>query len=223
VPTEEPTATSEPTATDVPTEEPTATSEPTATDVPTEEPTVVVEATAEATEAVAEATEVVATEVAIEATEEAAQPLTVAEIAAQGDEFTILLQAVEAAGLTEALSGSGPLTVFAPTDAAFEALLETLEITSEELLEREDLTAILLYHVVGGAVPADTLLTLLARQDDGALDVQSLLEDQALVFTTAEDGSIVINGSAKVVVADVRASNGVVHVIDTVLLPAAAE
>jgi uncharacterized surface protein with fasciclin (FAS1) repeats len=131
-------------------------------------------------------------------------------------EFSILLAAVQAAdpAVLAALSDSEQeLTVFAPTDAAFAAALEALGLTAEELLASPDLTNILLYHVAPGvflaadvvaAAPIDALPTLL---DGSTLSVEVV------------DGAVVINGSSTVVQADVVASNGVIHVIDTVLLP----
>jgi transforming growth factor-beta-induced protein len=156
-------------------------------------------------------------------TTEAPMDPTIAEIvvelaSADPAEFTILLAAVQAAdpAVLDALSDPNQeLTVFAPTDAAFEAALETLGITAEDLLASEDLTNILLYHVAPGvflaadvvaAAPIDALPTLL---EGGTLLVQVV------------DGSVVINESATVIQADVVASNGVIHVIDAVLLPAA--
>lgn len=207
-PTEAPTATDEPTATAEPTEAPTATDEPTATVEPTEAPTATDEPTEEAT---VEATE--------EGTPEATAELgTIAEIAAEGEDFSILLALVEAADLTDALNGDGPLTVFAPTDEAFEALFDELKITQDDLEENEDLANILLYHVVAGVIPSDTLVTLIERQDDSTLTVETLLEDETLEFTV-EDGKVTINRNAEVSIADVRATNGVIHVIDAVLIP----
>lgn len=160
-------------------------------------------------------------------TTEAMEP-TIAEIVAEsaaGDpaEFTILLAALETAGLVDALNNpDDELTVFAPTDAAFGAALEALGITAEDLLgDVETLTAILLYHVTGegvfdaatvvGAAPIEALPTL--NPDGATINVQVI------------DGNVVLNdgadplGGATVVQPDVFASNGVIHVIDTVILP----
>ena len=156
-------------------------------------------------------------------TTEAPMDPTIAEIvvelaSADPAEFTILLAAVQAAdpAVLEALSDPNQeLTVFAPTDEAFGNALEALGLTAEELLASEDLTNILLYHVAPGvflaadvvaAAPIDALPTLL---EGGTLLVQVV------------DGNVVINESATVIQADVVASNGVIHVIDAVLLPAA--
>lgn len=133
---------------------------------------------------------------------------TIPEVAAEAGNFTTLLAAVEAAGLAETLSGEGPFTVFAPTDDAFAALPEG---TVESLLADPSgaLTDILLYHVVEGAVLAETVVTL-----DSAATIQG--EE---VTIEVVDGGVVLNGSVKVTATDVTASNGIIHVIDAVLLP----
>ncbi|MEM0963470.1 MAG: fasciclin domain-containing protein [Bacteroidota bacterium] len=120
--------------------------------------------------------------------------------------FSTLLSAVGTAGLADALAGAGPLTVFAPTDSAFAALPEGALAE----LSVEDLQGILLGHVAEGAVDGATA----AAAGEGMS-----LAGTALTFVAA-DGGLTVNG-ATVVDADVAASNGVVHVIDTVLLPVA--
>jgi len=134
---------------------------------------------------------------------------TILETAAAAGSFKTLAAALHAAGLTEALSGHGPFTVFAPTDAAFAKLPEG---TVESLLKPENkakLQAILKYHVVAGKV--------------GALDAISAKSAATLqggsVHVTVNDGKVRINEST-VVKPDIEASNGVIHVIDQVLLPA---
>jgi len=133
---------------------------------------------------------------------------TIPEVAAEAGSFTTLLAAVEAAGLAETLSGEGPFTVFAPTDDAFAALPEG---TVESLLADPTgaLTQILLYHVVAGEVLAETVVTL-----NSATTVQG--EDVTIEIV---EGGVVLNGSVKVTATDIKASNGVIHVIDAVLLP----
>lgn len=133
---------------------------------------------------------------------------TIPEVAAEAGSFTTLLAAVEAAGLAETLSGEGPFTVFAPTDDAFAALPEG---TVESLLAdpTDALTQILLYHVVAGEVLAEAVVTL-----DSATTVQG--EDVTIEIV---EGGVVLNGSVKVTATDIKASNGVIHVIDAVLLP----
>jgi len=130
---------------------------------------------------------------------------------AQGNaDFSTLVAAVTAAGLGDALSGEGPFTVFAPTNAAFEALPAGL---LEKLLlpeNKEVLTKILTYHVVPAKVMA---------ADVAAGDVNTL-EGSAFAVTT--EGGVKVN-TAKVTATDVPASNGVIHVIDAVLVPASVD
>jgi uncharacterized surface protein with fasciclin (FAS1) repeats len=146
------------------------------------------------------------------AAEEAPAELgTIVDIAVGAGDFNTLVAAVTAAGLAETLQGEGPFTVFAPTDAAFAALPEG---TVEALLEDPAgaLTDILLYHVVAGKVMSGDL-------SDGmtAETVQG-----APITVGIADGVVTIN-EATVVVADIEASNGVIHVIDAVILPPAEE
>jgi transforming growth factor-beta-induced protein len=145
------------------------------------------------------------------AEEEAAAEMNIVETAVAAGDFQTLVTAVQAAGLVDALSGEGPFTVFAPTDAAFAALPDG---TIESLLADPSgaLTDILLYHVVAGQVLSSDL-------SDGMTAVT--LGGAELTFSVSADG-VQVNG-ANVVAADVMASNGVIHVIDAVLLPPAAE
>lgn len=139
---------------------------------------------------------------------------TLVDIASSNDDFTTLVQAVVTAELAEALSGEGPFTVFAPTNEAFAATLEELNISAEDLLSRQLLlTDILLYHVVEGEVLAETVVTL-----DGE-SVPTLLAGSEISISIV-DGGVVLNDSVNVVATDVMASNGVIHVIDRVLIPA---
>ncbi len=120
--------------------------------------------------------------------------------------FKTLAAALQAAGLVETLKGKGPFTVFAPTDEAFAKLPAG---TVEALLkDKEKLTAILTYHVVSGAVPASAVVNLTSAKTVNGKDVA----------ISVRNGKVIV-GSATVVAADVMASNGVIHVIDTVLLP----
>ncbi len=122
--------------------------------------------------------------------------------------FTTLVAAVEAAGLVDTLKGEGPFTVFAPTDDAFAALPEG---TVEGLLEDiPALTDILTYHVVAGKVLAADVVGL-----DAATTVQG-----SDVSVTVEGDSVFVNDS-QVIITDIETSNGVIHVIDAVLIPAA--
>lgn len=137
---------------------------------------------------------------------------TIVDVAIAND-FTTLVAAVQAAGLVDTLSGEGPFTVFAPTDDAFAAALADLGLTAEELLASDGLADILTYHVVAGEVDAATAISL-----DGQ---SAATVNGAEIAISVVDGSVVINDSATVVAADVAASNGIVHVIDAVLLPPA--
>ncbi|NMO95438.1 fasciclin domain-containing protein [Paenibacillus lemnae] len=132
----------------------------------------------------------------------------IVDTAVSAGNFNTLVAAVQEAGLVEALKGEGPYTVFAPTDEAFTALLSELGVTAEELLAREDLSDILLYHVAEGKVLSSDLV-------DG-MEVTMMNGDQAVISLD----SPMINDS-NIVTPDVEASNGVIHVIDTVLLPPA--
>jgi uncharacterized surface protein with fasciclin (FAS1) repeats len=133
---------------------------------------------------------------------------TVVDIIVNSEDHTVLEAAVLAADLAGALSAEGPFTVFAPTDAAFTALMEALEVSAEELLAFEGLTDVLLYHVVGAQA-------LAADLSDGQ-EITTLL-DQDVTITI--NGMGVFVNQAMVTVADIVADNGVVHVIDAVLLP----
>jgi uncharacterized surface protein with fasciclin (FAS1) repeats len=131
----------------------------------------------------------------------------IVEVAASAGQFETLLAAAKAAGLVEALKGDGPLTVFAPTDEAFAKLGDR---TIRNLLRednRDRLRAILTYHVVAGELTA---------KDVASSDAAVTLNGQRIEFTT-DDGVKV--DKANVVKADIRAENGVIHVIDSVLLP----
>ena len=140
---------------------------------------------------------------------------TIVDLAVATDDFSTLVAAVQAAdpGILEALAGDGPLTVFAPTNQAFANLLSALGLTAEELLAATDiLNQVLLYHVIPGDVRAATVVGL-----DGE-SVATLL-DGAFIGIGIVDGGVVLNGVVNVIATDVVATNGVIHVIDQVLLP----
>ena len=135
-------------------------------------------------------------------------PKTVVDIAVGSADHTTLVAAVTAAGLVETLSGTGPFTIFAPTNAAFAALPAG---TVEDHLKPENkdkLTSILTYHVVAGNIMS-------AQLSDG--QKVATLNGQELTVAI-KDGVVTING-AKVVAADLAGSNGVIHVVDGVILP----
>ena len=153
-----------------------------------------------------ETTDAPTEEVTEEVTEEAAEVGTIVDVAVANGSFNTLVAAVTAADLAETLSSEGPFTVFAPTDDAFAALPEGL-VDALLLPENKDtLTKILTYHVVSGEVFA-------ADISDG--DVATV-EGQTVELSTAD--GVTVNG-ANVIIADVPASNGVIHAIDAVLLP----
>ena len=131
---------------------------------------------------------------------------TIVETAVAAGSFNTLMTAVKAAGLVETLSGDGPFTVFAPTDDAFAKLpAGTMESL---LMDKEKLTAILTYHVVAGNVMAKDVVDLTSAKT---------VNGQSLTITV-NDGSVMVDG-AKVVKTDIVCSNGVIHVIDAVVLP----
>lgn len=142
--------------------------------------------------------------------EEALPAQDIVDIVVSDPSFTTLAAAVQAADLVATLQGDGPFTVFAPTDDAFAAALESLGITAEELLASENLAGILTYHVVAGEFFAADVLTL-DGQEVPTVNGQS-------VTISVRDGVVFVN-EAQVTVTDITASNGVVHVIDSVLLP----
>jgi uncharacterized surface protein with fasciclin (FAS1) repeats len=130
---------------------------------------------------------------------------TIVDIASGDSQFETLVTALQEAGLVETLSGGGPFTVFAPTNSAFEALPNG---TLESLLDNPDALAdVLLYHVVEGRVPAADVTGMSSAQS---------VQGQPLVVST--NGGVMIN-DATVTATDITASNGVIHVIDTVLTP----
>jgi uncharacterized surface protein with fasciclin (FAS1) repeats len=134
----------------------------------------------------------------------AAQAADIVDTAAGAGQFNTLVAAVKAAGLVETLKGKGPFTVFAPNDAAFAKLPAG---TVEALLkDKAKLASILTYHVVAGKVMA---------KDVKAGDVKTV---QGSTISLKTDGGVMVN-NAKVIATDVAADNGVIHIIDTVMLP----
>ena len=146
----------------------------------------------------------------------AAQDQTIVDIAAGNPDFSTLVTAVQAAGLVDVLADpNAQWTVFAPTNAAFEALPEG--VLDMVLADQELLTRILTYHVVQGAVTSDQLSSMMVP----SMEMTALGADLAgseLDIQVGDDGSVTVNG-ANVVTADIIASNGVIHVVDAVLLP----
>ena len=137
---------------------------------------------------------------------------TIVEIAASNPDFSTLVTAVKAAGLAETLTGPGPYTVFAPTNAAFERLPAGTLTTLLKPANKAQLAGILTYHVVAGTVMAKDVKPGTVKTVNGA-DFTVALDNGSVVLT---DGQ---GNKAKVVTTDIVASNGVIHVIDAVLLP----
>jgi transforming growth factor-beta-induced protein len=141
--------------------------------------------------------------------DDAMEKKTIVDVAVADGRFNTLVAAVTAAGLAETLSGEGPFTVFAPTDDAFAALPAG---TIDSLLKPENkqqLTDILLYHVVSGKVMAADVVGLTSATTVLGKDIK----------INVKDGKVFLNDSVQVIITDVEASNGVIHVIDAVLLP----
>jgi uncharacterized surface protein with fasciclin (FAS1) repeats len=139
--------------------------------------------------------------------EEMAEPGTIVDVATEAGAFSTLLTAATEAGLVDTLTSEGPFTVFAPTDEAFAALPEG---ALEDLLaDPEALADVLLYHVVAGEVLAADVVGLesATAAQDGVIAIEVV------------DGQVLLNGTATVVTTDIDASNGVIHVIDAVILP----
>ena len=131
----------------------------------------------------------------------------IAQIASGDSRFTTLVAALKAADLVDTLNSPGDYTVFAPTNDAFAALPSG---TIPALLaDKAALTKVLLYHVAAGRVPASTVVTL---------DHATTLEGSDVLIRVTADG-VMLNGSVKVIITDIQASNGIIHVIDGVLLP----
>ena len=161
-----------------------------------------------------DSTEVVTDSVAVDA------PATIVDVAVGNPDFSTLVAAVKAAGLVETLSGEGPFTVFAPTNAAFEKLPAG---TVDGLLKAENLAklkGLLTYHVISGKFDAATVIDAITKGkgkhtvttvQGGKIDLS--LKDGKVVLTDANGKSSVV------VIADVAASNGVIHAIDTVVMP----
>ena len=142
-------------------------------------------------------------------------PGNVVQVAQSDSRFSILVEAVQAAGLTDTLTAPGPYTVFAPTNDAFSALLGELGVTKDQLLANTPLlTAVLKYHVVAGQVPSSAVPLGKAINPVGGGFFKIDKVGTSLVIT---DGR---NRTSKIVQADIAASNGVIHAIDKVLLPA---
>lgn len=150
-----------------------------------------------------------ATTTATETTMTTAAAGTIVDVAAGNPDLSILVAAVKKAGLAETLSGAGPFTVFAPTNEAFEAALKATGLTQDELLASPDLAKILTYHVL----PAKVMAADITGASSPATVEGSMLD------VKLDGDKVKVGANATVTTADVATSNGVVHVIDAVLLP----
>ncbi len=148
------------------------------------------------------------------------KPGTIVDVALSNENFTTLVAAVKAAGLVETLSSEGPFTVFAPVNDAFGKLSEG---TVESLLKPENkdqLTAILTYHVVAGKFKANDVVKAI-KSNNGKFVIKTVNGED--LTASLKDGKVILTDSkgnvSTVVIADVAASNGVIHAIDTVVMP----
>ena len=162
-----------------------------------------------------------ATEVA--ATETPAAAGTIVSVAQGNTDLSTLVSAVTAAELVDTLNGPGPFTVFAPNNAAFAKIPAETLTSLLEPAQKAALTGILTYHVVSGRVDAAALTQQI--QAGGGSAVLKTVQGGTLKASIGADGSVTLTdakgGTSKVIAADVSASNGVVHVIDTVVMPSA--
>jgi transforming growth factor-beta-induced protein len=136
----------------------------------------------------------------------------VVEVAASAGQFTILIEAAQKAGLAEYLSNTDGITVFAPTDAAFKSLLTDLGAKSLNDIPVADLTNILLYHVIGSKAMSTDLKS-------GYFPTLSKSAGNSISMYISVEGGVSINKNTKVTAADISAKNGVIHVVDKVILP----
>ena len=135
----------------------------------------------------------------------------IVDVAQGNPDFSTLVAALQEAGLVETLQGDGPFTVFAPTNAAFDKLLTDLGITADELLAQPDLADVLTYHVLSGNIMASDLT-------DGM--TAETVNGEELTFDLSGDPMV---NDSMITSTDIEASNGIIHVIDTVLVPSGFE
>ena len=146
---------------------------------------------------------------------------TIGEALAGSADHSSFVQALQSSGLTETLRGAGPYTVFAPTNAAFEAIPEDARRSLTAPEQRERLTELLSYHIVSGTVTAEDLGRAIERGEGGRAELATVTGDNLGIFREGEalivsDGE---NGRARITRPDQNQANGVVHSIDTVLMP----
>lgn len=136
----------------------------------------------------------------------------IVEVAADAGSFSILIEAAQKAGLAEFLSTENNLTVFAPTDDAFTALLSDLGVSSLDDIPSADLASILTYHVIAAKAMSTDLST-------GYVPTLSTYDNNSITMYVETGPGVMINNSVSVTTADIEASNGVIHVVDRVILP----
>ncbi|HUH75173.1 MAG TPA: fasciclin domain-containing protein [Chitinophagales bacterium] len=139
---------------------------------------------------------------------------TIVEVASGNPDFSILVAAVKRAGLVDVLSSTGPFTVFAPTNKAFESLLTELGVSKLEDIPVETLKAVLLYHVISAKVPSSAVATGYVPTN-----AEGPNGSKVSLYIVKDSKGVKIDNRANVTAVDIAASNGVIHVIDKVLLP----
>jgi uncharacterized surface protein with fasciclin (FAS1) repeats len=146
--------------------------------------------------------------------EPSAQSATIVGVAAGDKRFSTLVTLVKQAGLVKTLSSKGPFTVFAPTNAAFAALKKNAPETYDAVAtDKKLLTKVLTYHVLSGTVPSGAAIAV-AKKNGSVKTVQG-----EKIKLSLKGGKLYLNGSSQVIVADVKASNGVIHAINAVIVP----
>ena len=146
---------------------------------------------------------------------------TIVDVAQGNDDFSTLVSAVTSANLGDTLSGEGPYTVFAPTNAAFEKIDQATRDTLMSPEGQSDLSNILTYHVVEGSVMSDALISEIEAAGDSGYEITTV--NGGTLTAMLQDGNVVLTDAAgntsTVTATDTEASNGVIHTIDTVLMP----
>jgi len=146
---------------------------------------------------------------------------TIVAVAAGTDDLSTLVAAVTAAGLVDTLNSDGPFTVFAPPNSAFEKLPEGTVASLLVPDQKDALTGILTYHVVSGEVMAADLVAAIGAEEDGTLKITTV--NGAILTASIVDGAPILTDAAgntsSIIATDIDASNGVVHLIDTVVMP----
>ena len=155
-----------------------------------------------------------------EVVEEVTEMPTIVSVASGDERFSTLVTAVDAAGLVETLNGEGPFTVFAPTNDAFGTLPEGTVDTLVKPENKEKLGGILTYHVVSGSYNAASVIEAI-QANDGNFEIETV--NGGTLTLSLRDGNVLLTdangGTATVILADVMAANGIIHAIDSVVMP----